>query len=65
MAGAFGEIYDGDIGDFPTEAFHLLLMLKMLFEKYGFAGVGGEGSGDRHKDFTGSVVNLDTTSEQG
>jgi hypothetical protein len=61
---AFGQLYDGAVGDFPTETFHLLLMMEMFFEEYGLAGVRGQRAGYGHKDFAGSVVNLDPTSQQ-
>lgn len=31
---AFGQLYNGAVGDFPAETFHLLLVMEMLFEKY-------------------------------
>jgi len=53
------------IGDFPAKMLVLAVLLEILLEEDGAAGIGGENAGSRQKDIARAILHLHTAAQKG
>jgi hypothetical protein len=63
--GLFLDAHEVLIGDFPAKMLVLAVLLEILLEKDGAAGIGDKYAGSRQEDIAGAILHLHTAAQEG